>query len=146
MAFNPDVHQIKLLVINCGKLLWPEERNVTTLYRKASEALGIPTIETTSASATHLPTPKESAQERPEKFASTCPKCGEKSYYIVSLCKSCKASEGGKYKVMFECYKCGYSEKSEEPMVVWLERLGIDFGTQTKKSLGIETLTDEGLK
>lgn len=152
MDFDLCEHRIVQLIIRAGNLLreakgLPEEKNITIIYNETAPLFGIIPKQHSSREADHLPTPEESARVAPQNpYVQTCPECGEKSYYMVAICSSCKASEGGKYKVQFDCFKCMHSEKSEEPMVVWLERLGIDFGTQTKASLGIKTLTDDGLK
>jgi len=147
VAFDPKIHQIKIMIIRCGQLLDPDEKNITKLYEETSRKLGVPLIATSTAETDHLPTPEESARENPDNpHVQVCPKCGEKSYFMLGLCRTCKDAEGGKYKTMFECYKCHHKEKSEEPVVVWLERLGIDFGTQTKASLGVKTVTDDGIK
>jgi len=48
---------------------------------------------------------------------------------------------------MWACLQCGkYKDRSEKAMVTWLEEFGVDFGNQSKKSLGIQTMTDEGVK
>ena len=147
MAFDLCDHKTKQIIIKFGKLIWPEEKNITVLYQKASEAIGMEVVKTTSAMANHLPTPEESAKENPQSnFPIICPKCNKKSYIIFGLCKSCKDAEGGKYKTMFRCYECKHEEKSTEYMIVWFQRLGIDFSTQSKRSLGIKTITDEGIK
>ena|SRR3989337_1089869 len=147
MAFDLCDHKTKQIIIKFGKLIWPEEKNITVLYQKASEAIGMEVVKTTSAMANHLPTPEESAKENPQsKFSIICPKCNKKSYVLHSLCKGCKDAEGGIYKTMFKCYECHHVEKSKEPLVIWMQRLGIEFGTQSKESLGIKTVTDEGLK
>jgi hypothetical protein len=38
---------------------------------------------------------------------------------------------------------CGFSERSERTTTSWLDELGIDYGIQTKQSLGIKTITDD---
>ena len=147
MVFDAKEHKERLRIITHGRTLLPKEKNITILYEVGCKDLKIEHKELNTAVANHLPTPEESARENPQsKFSIICPKCSNKSYVINALCKSCKDSEDGKYKTMFKCYECGNQEKSKEPMVVWLQRLGIDFGTQSKKSLGIKTTTDEGEK
>jgi predicted amidophosphoribosyltransferase len=94
-----------------------------------------------------LPTPEESARANPDHpMVNICPVCRKKSYYLTSICRSCKESEGGKYKTVLECFECHHKEKSEDPIVVWLDKWKIEYKTQTKASLGIGTLTDEGVK
>jgi hypothetical protein len=153
MAFNPEIHQIKLIIIKCGEELrkargLPEEKNITTLYEEASSILGIPTIQTTTQDADHLPAPHEMKKEdgMPMIPLRKCPKCEKDAMQIFGLCPDCEDSEGGKYETKFECSECHYSEKSEKHMVLWLQEMGVDFGNQSKKELGIKTITDEGLK
>ena len=153
MAFNPEIHQIKLIVIRCGEELrkakgLPEEKNITTLYEEASITLGISTILTTTQDADHLPAPHESVRPNGEPAIPLreCPKCGKKSMQIFGLCPTCKDSEGGKYKTKFECSECHYTEKSEKHMVTWLQEMGVEFGNQSKESLGVKTITDNGVK
>ncbi len=147
MAFDIVLHQERQRIINYGRTKWPEEKNITKLYEMATKELGIEVKVLDTITANHLPTPEESARGNPRsKFSIVCPKCQKKSYILHGLCKSCKDAEGGKYKTMFKCYECGNQERSEEPMVTWLNKLDIDFRTQTKESLGIQTMTNEGLK
>jgi len=178
MAFEPNVHLLKIVIINCGKLLWPDEKNITNLYERASEALNVPKFLTTTKDGDHLPTPMESALgpgiegnvddikikgyvipindvrkrgvqvngDIVNKLTSECPSCHKRSLVLHGLCRSCKDAEDGKYKTMLRCGECGYSQRSEDPIVTWLDKLGIEFGTQTKESLGIKTVTDEGIK
>lgn len=145
-------HRITQLVIKMGKLLrqakgLPEEKNVTILYEETAILLGIPVMKMSSSNVSRNPTPEESAKSDPSSpLVQICPSCKEKAYYLQGLCKSCKDSENGTYKSVWKCFKCGHSEKSKEHVVTWLNRLGIDYRTQSKKSLGIQTVTDEGLK
>lgn len=153
MAFNPEIHQIKLIVIRCGEALrrakgLPEERNITKLYREASQILGIPTIPTTTRDGDHLPAPHETLKPdgTPVVPLRECPSCGKKSMQLFGLCPTCEDSEGGKYRTKFVCSECQYFKKSEKHMVIWLREMGVEFGNQTKQSLGIKTITDEGVK
>jgi len=147
MSFNIEEHQERQKIINYGRERWPEENNITILYKKACVEMGIEEKVLTSESVNHLPTPQESAKENPHHpLVQICPECGKKAYTLRGLCRSCKDAEGGIYRTMFECFECKHKERSKEPMVVWLDRLGIDFKTQSKASLGIKTLTDAGLK
>lgn len=153
MAFNPEIHQVKFIVIKCGEELrrakgLPEERNITTLYEEASAILGIPIIQTTTQDADHLPAPHEMIKKdgMPMIPLRKCPKCEKDAMQIFGLCPTCKDSEGGKYRTKFLCTECQYSEKSEKHMVLWLQEMGVDFGAQSKESLGIKTITDTGLK
>lgn len=160
--FDSCDHEKRLLIIRAAKLLreakgLPEEKNVSLLFQEAAPLFGIIPVQLSTKDVSHLPTPEESAKELVDERRATanamkakliqiCPACGEKSYYLRGICKSCKESENEKYKTMWQCFKCKHFEKSEDPVVVWFERLGVDFGTQTKESLGIKTITDEGLK
>ncbi len=145
--FDIQEHTERIMIINHGREKWPNEKNINKLYEMACKEFGIETKSLTTTMANHLPTPEESARENPQsKFSIICPKCNKKSYVLRGLCRSCKDAENGKYKTMFRCYECKHEEKSKEPMVIWFDRLRIDFRTQSKKSLGIETVTDEGLK
>jgi len=153
MAFNPEIHQIKLIIIKCGEELrkvkgLPEEKNITTLYEEASSILGIPTIQTTTQDADHLPAPHESVRPDGEPAIPLveCPKCGKKAMQIFSICPDCKDSENKKYKTKFKCTKCPHEEKSEKHMVTWLQEMGVEFGNQSKESLGVKTITDNGIK
>lgn len=147
MAFDLCEHNIRQIIIKCGKLLYPDENDVTVLYQKTCVLLGRRTDLVSSSSVNHLPSPEESAKADPlNKLTTICPKCGKRSYVIYGLCKSCKDAENGIYKTMFKCYECQYQVKSKEPIVIWMQRLGIEFGTQSKESLGVRTITDEGVK
>ncbi len=147
MAFNIEEHKERQKIINYGRTKWPDEKNITKLYEMTIKELGIEIKVLDTITANHLPTPEESARENPSsKFSIVCPKCQKKSYVLHGLCKSCKDAEGGKYKTMFKCYECGNQGKSEKPLVLWLQRLGIEFGTQSKGSLGVKTITDKGLR
>jgi len=158
MAFNPEIHQVKLIIIKCGKALreakgLPEEKNITTLYEEASAILGMPTISTTTQDADHLPAPHEMVRENgtPIIPLRKCPRCGKEAMQMFGLCHTCKDAEGengeiGKYKVKFECKECQFQEKSDKPMVLWLQEMGVDFGMMSKKNLGIKTITDDGIK
>ena len=153
MAFNPEIHQVKEIIIKCGRALreakgLPEENNISILYEEASLALGLPLIQTTTADADHLPAPHETMRPDGEPVIPLleCPKCGKKAMQIFSICPDCKDSENKKYKTKFKCTKCPHEEKSEKHMVIWLQEMGVDFGTQSKESLGLKTITDQGVK
>jgi hypothetical protein len=98
-----------------------------------------------------------------------CPKCGKESIRLFPICQSCdELSENRKYKTVWACkYQaidtkgtpmltpyglpvlqegCGYVEKSEKSTTEWLHELGINYENQTKRSLGIQTLTDKGVE
>jgi hypothetical protein len=145
--FNADEYRERQKILDYGYSKWPDEKNVTKLYEMACQDLEVEPKLLSTRRVNHLPTPEESAKENPDsKITTLCPECRKKTYVLYPLCPGCKDAENGKYKVMFKCYECGHSEKSEEPTVVWLERFGIDFQMQTKASLGLKTITDTGLK
>lgn len=147
MAFDPEIHQIKVIIIKCGQLLHPEEKDLTKLYKETSVLLGMPEIKTSTADANHLPTPEESARQNPNSmWVAICPACGKKSYVLHPLCSTCKESEGGKYKSMFLCFECQHKEKFEKYSVQVATERGMRILTGTKRNLGIKTITDEGLK
>lgn len=153
MAFDANAQLLKLVIINCGREIrrakgLPEERNVTRLYEEASEMLGLPIIPISSREMNHSPAPHE--MKNPDGTPSIplrkCSQCGMEAMQLFGLCSSCEDAEGGKYKTLFECQVCHFKEKSEKQMLVWLRELGIEFGSQSKRSLGIKTVTDEGVK
>jgi hypothetical protein len=158
MAFDPKVHEVKQILIKCGRALreakgLPEENNITILYNEASMALGVPLIETTTLDSDHLPSPREMMNPNglPVIPLQKCPKCGKDSMEIFGLCPTCEDAKGengepAKYKTKFVCKECSYSERSEKHMVIWLQEMGVDFGNQSKKELGIKTITNEGIK
>ena len=158
MAFDPEIHKVKEIIIKCGRALreakgLPEELNISILYEEASLALGLPLIQTTTADADHLPAPHEMKSENgmPVIPLTKCPKCGKDSMEMLGLCHTCEDAKGengeiGKYKVKFECKECHFQEKSEKPMVLWLQEMGVDFKMISKKNLGIKTITDDGIK
>lgn len=133
-----------MILIKCGEHLFPKEKDVTILLNKTAVLIGIPPEILTSDKADHLPTPEESAREDPgSRFSLICPQCGKKAFVLSDLCPDCKASEFGKYKSKLECYECKHLLISEKPVIIWLQESGEDFKMQTKKSLGIETITDK---
>jgi len=147
MKFNAEEHLERIRIITYGRKKWPDEKNITKLYQMACKDLGVEAKTISTSTASRLPTPEESAKEDPKsKFSIICPKCSKKSYVLHPLCKSCKDAEGGIYRSAFKCYECGKMERSKEPLVIWMQRLGIEFGTQSKESLGVRTITDEGVK
>jgi len=147
MTFNIEEHIERQKIIKYGREKWPHEKNINKLYEMAAKEMGVEVKIQNTTKANHLPTPQESAKENPHhSLVQICPECGKKAYTLRGLCRSCKDAEGGIYRTMFECFECKHKERSKEPMVVWLDRLGIDFKTQSKASLGIKTVTDDGLK
>jgi len=171
MAFNQEIHQIKLIVIKCGEELrrakgLPEEKNISILYNEASMALGIPMIETTTGDADHLPATHEMKNDQGKFIVprKDCPQCGKKdSMMLGPLCLTCEDAKGedgapGKYKSMHQCGEkdkdgkivpetgCGYKERFEKHFVQICNELGVDFKGGTKESMGIRTYTDNGVK
>ena len=171
MAFNPEIHKVKEIIIKCGRALreakgLPEEKNMSILYDEASMALGIPMIETTTGDADHLPAPHEMKNEGGKFIVprKDCPQCGKKdSMMLGPLCLTCEDAKGedgapGKYKSMYQCGEkdkdgkivpetgCGYKERFEKHFVQICNELGVDFKGGTKESMGIRTYTDNGLK
>lgn len=156
MVFDPCPHQITQVIIKAAilrrkELGLPEENNITTLYKELAPLLGIPIARMTSGQVDHLPSPSEMKGEGgnfviPRK---DCPKCGTKDGKIlISLCPSCKDSEGGKYHSAWKCMTrdCDEIEKSEKFLTQVLSEMGIEFQSGSKKEAGIQTLTDDGLK
>lgn len=154
MAFDPCVHLMKMLTIRAGQEIrkakgLPEELNITKIYDEACIILGIPNVKTTTASASKLPAPHEMKKEdgTPVIPKSDCKQCGGiGTSSLHGLCTSCEDSEGGIYKTMWLCEKCGNKDKSKKFMVQWLNELGIDYKNALKKNQGITTMTDQGLK
>jgi hypothetical protein len=158
MAFDIKIHDVKQILIKCGRALreakgLPEINDITILYNEASRALGIPIIETTTLDADHLPAPHEMMKPdgMPEIPLRRCPKCGQESMQIFGLCPTCEDAKGengepGKYRTKFMCTECKHEERSEKHMVIWLQEMGVDFGNQSKKALGIKTITNDGIK
>jgi hypothetical protein len=155
MAFDPCPHQITQIVLKAGAIIrqlkgLPEEKNITTLYNETAPLLGIPVRTMSSRDVNHLPSPAEMVNDKgaftiPRK---DCPNCNEKNTVIlVSLCPSCKDSEGGKYHSAWTCQKCGViMEKSEKFLTQVLNEMGIEIPNGSKKAFGIKTITDDGLK
>lgn len=209
MVFDPNPHHLRLIVIRCGQLLTPAEKNVTTLYEQTAPKLGVAPFHLGSRSSNweaasqlirqilitagqklretkglsaeddldklyhetaiefglvnidevggrvrtdgvnKLPAPHEMTDEQgnfviPRK---DCPQCGEKASMVLGpLCQSCEDAEGGRYKSMWQCVRCGNKDRSGKFFTQWLNELGVDFRSGSKESLGIKTYTNEGLK
>lgn len=139
-VFDAEPHKINLLMIRCGELLFPEEKNVTRLVELVAEATGISAEVLTSAVADHLPSPVETGP------FFKCPKCNQDLLVVDGLCPDCEASEGGKYRSRMECRGCGYIEKSVKHVVQIYGEFGFNFESGLKKDLGIRTLTDKGFE
>src|SRR4030067_453022 len=148
MSFDPCPHLIKQLIIRCGQLLHPEEKDITKLYLETTALLGmapISTVATTdgqgqfdagnSVSANRLPAPGE--MKKPDGSwvvpRRNCSECGGINTTIIyPLCRSCKDAEGGTYKSMWECTECHFKERSEKAFVQWMDELGINTPTGRK--------------
>jgi len=155
MAFDPCPHQITQVVLKAGAIIrqlkgLPEEKNITTLYNETAPLLGIAVRTMSSRDVNHLPSPAEMVNDKgvftiPRK---DCPSCNEKNTVIlVSLCPSCKDSEGGKYHSAWTCQKCGIiTEKSEKFLTQVLNEMKIEIPNGRKQDFGIKTITDNGLK
>jgi hypothetical protein len=147
--------RITHIVLKAGRLIrqlkgLPEENNITTLYNETAPLLGIPVRTMSSREVNHLPSPAEMVNDKgvfliPRK---DCPNCNEKNTVIlVSLCPSCKDSEGGKYHSAWTCQKCGIiTEKSEKFLTQVLNEMKIEIPNGRKQDFGIKTITDNGLK
>jgi hypothetical protein len=161
-------YRIKEMAIKCGRLLFPDEKNITKVYEETCKLLKVPVmrtvvqakkldgtpynikaVETHINVPDHLPAPHEMEDTtgHPLVPRRDCPECKEKDALALSpLCLSCKDAEGGKYRSVWFCTKCQYKERSEKAFVKWLDELGVDFTNQSKKAMGVQTMTDEGLK
>jgi len=141
-GFDSFPHITNNLVLRCGRILFPQVRELRQLYLMTCEALHMAPIVLNSAMASHYPTPEESGP------FGECPKCQKKTLAIKPLCLSCEKAEGGKYKTHWICTdkECGYDEVSELFMVQAYNHFGIPIPEGMKKQLGIKTETDDGEK
>ena len=155
MAFDLCQHQIIQLLIKVGQSVRElrgeqEEKNISILHREALEFLKMPLpVQSTSKEADHLPFAYE-VTDQGGKFViprKDCPQCFQKgSVVLAPLCQSCKEAEGGKYKSIWTCTKCSWKEKMSKAFIRVLEDLGIaSLPEGDKRSLGIKTMTDQGL-
>lgn len=157
MAFDACEHKIRQIVIKAAIEMRkikgePEEKNITVLFNEVAPILGIMVVPLSSKDVNHLPSPAEMKNENgtfiiPNK---PCPKCG-KVTFLSSICQSCKDAEEGKYKSGYKCDErnggCGFiDEKTEEWITQRLSRMGVEIPTGRKDSLGIKTITNNGLK
>jgi len=158
MTFDPCPEQKTQIILRAGRIIrklkgLPDERNITVLYNETALLLGIPPQKMNSQMADHLPAPHEMKDEQGRSFIprKDCPKCGKKDFLVLaSICPSCKDSEGGKYHSGWKCIgkDCGFiTDKSE---MYFTQRLKAEGGeipqSGSKESLGIKTITDDGLK
>jgi len=168
--FDPYPHLIRLILIRCGQLLYPEENNLTVLVEKVSEAIGLAPFQLAANQSFRVADASMQTRQVSESIKPRlCPKCGQESVRLFPVCHTCKElSEGGKYKTIWACKYpaadskgtpimtpyglpvlkegCGYMEKSEKSTTEWLDELKIHYQNQTKRSLGIQTLTDKGVE
>lgn len=150
--FDREIFDAKIIIIKCGMLLNPDEKNISVLYEETSKKLGLPPLITHTGMADHLPAPHEIAQRKEDDFVlprKKCPQCKtENSFVLAGLCNSCKDSEDGKYKTAWICIskECRYKEKSEKYFTQWLKELGIEIPTGPKRQFGIKTITDDGIR
>lgn len=163
MAFDPCPHKQTQIVLRAGTIIrqlkgLPEEKNITTLYNETAPLLGIPIVQMNSQMVDHLPSPSEMKNEKGEFSIPNkpCPKCG-KITFLNSICQSCEAAEGGRFKSGYTCEKrdggCGFvDEKTDEWIMQRLTRMKKE-GTfkgelpqGMKQDIGIGILTDDGVK
>lgn len=153
--FDPCDHKVRQIVIKAGREIrkakgLPEEKDITVLFNETAPLLGIAVQILRSTDASKMPAPHEMKQPdgRPIIPQRACIQCGNQTMALFPLCSSCSDAEGGKYRTMWKCTHpgCEHKEKSEKFFAKWLDELGIDFKSGTKQSLGIKTVTDEGLK
>ena len=53
-----------------------------------------------------------------------CQRCGhQKSMQLRPLCGGCKEAQGGKFKTVWRCLKCGHEEVSEKGIAQWWKEL-----------------------
>jgi len=152
MTFDPCPHQITQLVLKAGAIIrqlkgLPEEKNITILYNETAPLLGIIVQTMSSKDVDHLPSPEESA--RAGQYVGPTKSCNQCSGKMLlhPLCKACTDAEGGKYKTAWICMENKeHKEKSEKFFTQILNELGAEIPEGMKQTMGIKTLTDEGLK
>lgn len=161
MVFDPCPHQITQIILKAGAVIrqlkgLSEEKNITLLYNETAPLLGMPPTQmNTGTHGNHYPSIAASAASlgKDAKFiipSKPCPKCG-KMTFLLPICQSCKDAEGGKYKSGYKCDEnmggCGFiNEKTEEWWSQRLSKMGVEIPNGTKESIGVKTITDEGLK
>lgn len=154
MDFDACHQQVVLILIRAAELLreakgLPKEHNITVLYKEVAPLFGMePVTMNTQTHGNHLPAPHEMVNDTGKRVIplQKCPRCSNDSLEIFALCNTCSESEGGKYKTKFSCILCKYEEKSEKFMTQWLNEWGVEYDVQSKESLGIKTITDDGIK
>ena len=152
MTFDPCPHQIMQIVLKAGAIIrqlkgLSEEKNITILYNETAPLLGIAVQTMSSKDVDHLPSPEESA--RAGQYVGPTKSCNQCSGKMLlhPLCKACTDAEGGKYKTAWICMENKeHKEKSEKFFTQILNELGAEIPEGMKQTMGIKTLTDEGLK
>jgi len=167
--FDPTPHLIRLILIRCGQLLYPEEKNISVLVEKVSEAIGLQPFQLAADHSFRVNSPQQRTMVVEAIKPKLCPKCGKETVRLFPICQTCdELSENRKYQTIWACKYpkvdaggtpmfnqfglallgdgCGYMEKSEKGTTQWLEELKIPYQNQTKRSLGIQTLTDKGVE
>jgi len=138
---NCDCTQyINSILIRCGGVLLPDEKNISVLLKYAGDKLMINPGRILSYGK------REFVLNEDVGPLFKCSKCGEQKLVINSLCGTCKASQKGKFKSQVVCRGCGFTEVSVKFITEWYKEFGFEFKGGSKKELGIKTLTDEGLK
>jgi hypothetical protein len=151
--------QVNNVLLKVGKVIrelkgLPEEKDITKLVQEAAIMLGIPIQQTlwTSSEANELPRMQD-MKDKNDNFIvprKECPVCHEKeSLALLSICPTCKESENGKYHSAWKCLNknCMTTvEKYEKFISQMYVELGYSTPTGLKKDLGIQTITDEGIK
>lgn len=139
MQLDPDQEKINRIIIKCGRLLFPEEKNVTTLLQKTSELLKIPVVSIPAPHRSQIPAPP-----MPDPLFP-CPSCAANTLLIQDICPHCEESAGGKFHTKLICSACSFSELSPKFRIQWYNHFGFQFKTGLKTDLGIKTITDKGV-
>ncbi len=86
-GFDPVPHILKNFTLRCGRVLFPDVRELRKLYIMTCEALHVAPIETNSAMANRYPPPQETAPVK------QCPECGTMGFPLFNInsgCGGCK--------------------------------------------------------
>ena len=142
--FNSEHHHAVLRHISAAQKLFPEEKNISTLLKKYFEPHNITPPRFSNTGTRRPPTVQDSMTEKGHLIQ--CPQCKAFTLKLFALCHSCKESERGAYKTKLQCDACGYTQRSPKNVIEWLTIFRVDFNSQSKKSLGIKTVTDDGVK
>jgi hypothetical protein len=186
--FDPCLHLIQMMMLAFGRVICPEERDVSKVISTVSDKIGMlplaqrlamhPRIFGSEPVVHHGPSPivDNGVSKKMVLPTKKCIKCGKEemdtitkkpvySAHLKGICANCKDAEADpitkkpKYKSMWFCGEqddktgvlipgtgCGHIEKSEKHIVQWFTELNFDFQNANKQTLGIKTVTDEGLK